>query len=755
MSMESRSGVMILAATIRVVLALVLVSPLIVTTPPLPETFFPFVVGKTLWTRTLIEIAFGLWVILLLRDSSYRFPRSWILGAFGVYVLIALLATVFSVSPTRSTWSTYERMQGWVDLAHWFTFVILLASMLRTWGQWRTFLNFNVGVGVVVCLLSLDQYLYQLFEFKLTGFLGDTFAYLHDKVPPWRNFRLDVTLGNPTYVGGYVVVNGFIATALLWGSFVGRRREREEGKRTRRTRRRQSQDSVGAIAAARPWIWRAFWVVAIALDLVVMYISSTRGPVIALALGALACGVAFGVWGGSSRLRWVMRIGTAAFAALFMAMLAFFIALSFSGAEAVEGFGTMVERWTGTGVRNLSAIGRLTSAQIGLEAALNRPVLGWGPENYSIAYDRYAQPEVFSQDVIVSFDQAHNKPIEEISTKGLLGLAGYTTIWVFMLVVFVRKVRLLEGSRQVFAVVLGGALVAYFIQNIFLFDTPSTAPQFFTLAAFAVFLGSLAFEEDISRSGRKRSPANSMDNRAALGPLRRAANAAAAGWARLSDSVAGSFREGTDGLAAAWAAIFTATAAVLLVMFFVNVRTFMASTYAIGVFDDTLSWEERFQKFEDTVNTFPPLGHYIRILMIQEIGQQWGDMDADEANMAFELVEAHAVEGMAAEPEEWRVVAATAALYQVIGGHDPTFIPRARALADRAAELAPWRIEVHRMLAAQLFVEGDPEGGLDIIDAYIMKAPNTERHFRLLRSAIESQIEQEGGSDAGGLGERR
>ena len=124
-----------------------MVTPLIVMTDPLPSTLFPYVVGKALWTRTLIEIAFGLWVMLLLRDSSYRLPKSWTLAVLGVYVLIALLATVFSVSITRSLWSTYERMQGWVDLAHWATFVVILVSTHRTWAHWRALLNFNLGVG--------------------------------------------------------------------------------------------------------------------------------------------------------------------------------------------------------------------------------------------------------------------------------------------------------------------------------------------------------------------------------------------------------------------------------------------------------------------------------------------------------------------------------------------------------------------------------------------------------------------------------
>ena len=753
--MAERSWVPVLAVTIRVVLALVMIVPLIVTTTPLPNTFFPFVVGKALWTRTLIEIAFGLWVILLLKDSSYRLPRSWTLAALGGYVLIALLATVFSVSPTRSMWSTYERMQGWIDLAHWFTFVLLLASVLRTWRHWLLFLNFNVGVGVVFGLLSLDQFLYQFFDIKLTGFLGDTFTYLHQKTPVWRTFRLSVTFGNPTYVGGYMIVNAFIAAALLGGSFVGRPQARETGRRAARARQRQSQAKSGwgaTFRAASPWFWRAFWTAAIVLHLVVIYISATRGPMIALVVGALACGVAFAAWGRTPRLRIAMRIATAAFAVLISVLLGLVIALSFGGGEVVEGFGTMIERWTGTGVRDLSGLGRTNSAWIGLEAAINRPVLGWGPENYSIAYDRYAGPEVFSQDVITSFDQAHNKPVEELSTKGVLGGAAYMAVWALMLVVFVRKTRFLEPSKQAFAVLLGGALVAYFIQNIFLFDTPGTAHQFFALVGFAVFLGSLPLGADASSpSPRKKSrSSNSTANRGALGSLRTAVNATAAAYARLTSPVAAFLRKETKAMTAARVGGVLAAAGIIAAMLFVNIQTLSASMYTLDALDVDLSWEAKFQAFEESVDTFSPLGHYVRILMIQQIGQEWDKLDLDQKSRALELVETHGEDAMATEPEEWRIVAAVAAFYQLVSRSDGTFVPRARTLVDKAAELAPSRVEVHRLLAAQRLTEGDPHGALDVIDAYVMEAPGTARHFERLRGSIESQIEENNSSEEEG-----
>ena len=105
---------------------------------------------------------------------------------------------------------------------------------------------------------------------------------------------------------------------------------------------------------------------------------------------------------------------------------------------------------------------------------------------------------------------------------------------------------------------------------------------------------------------------------------------------------------------------------------------------------------------------------------------------------------------MAAEPEEWRIVAAVGALYQLISRSERTFVPRARMLVDKAAELAPSRVEVHRLLAAQRLTEGDPHGALDEIDAYVMEAQGTARHFERLRGLIESQIEENRSSEGEG-----
>ena len=173
-----------LANAVRVVLALVLVAPLIVMADPLPSTIFPYVVGKAVYTRLLVELAFALWLVLVLWHPGYRLPRSRLLWVLGIYVGVVLVASFAGVSLQRSLWSTYERMQGWVGLLHYAAFSVMLASMLRTFRDWRLVLNVNRAVGLVMGLLGVSQ---------MAGL--DLLAYLVDAP------RISITLGNATYVG--------------------------------------------------------------------------------------------------------------------------------------------------------------------------------------------------------------------------------------------------------------------------------------------------------------------------------------------------------------------------------------------------------------------------------------------------------------------------------------------------------------------------------------------------------------------------
>ena len=61
--------------------------------------------------RILVEVTFGLWVLLALLDGRRRPRLSPILVALSVFTVIIALADLLGVHPERSTWTSFGRMQ--------------------------------------------------------------------------------------------------------------------------------------------------------------------------------------------------------------------------------------------------------------------------------------------------------------------------------------------------------------------------------------------------------------------------------------------------------------------------------------------------------------------------------------------------------------------------------------------------------------------------------------------------------------------
>ena len=278
---------------------LAFLTPLIVTF----STIFPYIVGKAVYSHVLIEIAFGAWLLLAWKNPDYRLPRSRVIQVFALYVFVALLAGLFGVSLIRSLWSTYERMMGVVDLAHWLALAVVLTSTLRTARNWRILLNVNLGVSLFMALLGFAQ---------LYG----------ARIPPFDFFeqttRLDVTLGNPTYVGAYMLVNVLIAIGFLAHSLMQRREEppptRTRGRRRRAAARRRQDDEIDLAT----WALRLFWLATASLNLWVMIYSGTRGVVV----GGAAAG-----WSSTSKTICPAR--------------------SWAATRAATRGGSRMERWSG------------------------------------------------------------------------------------------------------------------------------------------------------------------------------------------------------------------------------------------------------------------------------------------------------------------------------------------------------------------------------------------------------------------------
>ncbi len=707
---------------VRLLLGLALAAPLVVTTGPLPETVDYFVVGKAVWSRTLIEVAVGLWLILLLRDARYRPPKSWLLGIFGGYLVIALLAALFGVSPTRSIWSDLTRMNGWIGLAHWFAFLLVAVSVFRAWEQWRGLFNFAVIVGIGVGLLGLAE---------VAG--ADWLPYRGADTGGAETGLPVGTLGNSTFLGGFAVVNLFIAGGLLVSSFIGdgltsgKRFRASRGPRQARGIRIWGRLHIGYFLDSR-WHgndsgqygrggepqgingWRLVWVAAIVLDLLMLWFSGSRGALLGLAAGLAVCGAAYGAW-GEGRGRRLAAGAAAGLAAIGLAAGAVVVLAERNSGEGWES--TLLSRLSASG-RDKSVGNRLNAARLGIEGFQERPLLGWGPDNFGVVYDRYVSAPAVAR-AVTTFDRAHNKPIEELTTKGILGLAGYAAIWVWVFAVYVGRGRRLTPARRVFFLLLGGGMTAYFVQNLTLFDTLGTLPQLMALLGFVGFVAGQPLGESVKESDGEEKVGDARKDGRSGNRFRMGGIARGIGGSVLVKI-------------AAIGVIALLTAAVV---YGVNVRTYLAAQWAVESRDERLSWGERFAAFDAATDWQPGLANRLRIRMFREIYEGWDSLTAAERAAALELVLRHGATGLAQEPREWRLYVLAGDVARQAGE-----LARARLLLESGAAMAPNKIEVQRRWAMQLAAEGDYAGGLRVIEEYLAAAPAARLHFADLRAEL-------------------
>jgi hypothetical protein len=101
-----------------------------------PTFLYPYIVGKAFVFRFLMIVAFFSYVYLLLTNISYKPRLTPFVVGFGAFVFVMALATIFSMDPSRSFWSNYERMEGYINLLCLFVLGLVATSLCLKDTEW-------------------------------------------------------------------------------------------------------------------------------------------------------------------------------------------------------------------------------------------------------------------------------------------------------------------------------------------------------------------------------------------------------------------------------------------------------------------------------------------------------------------------------------------------------------------------------------------------------------------------------------------
>ncbi|MBI2482150.1 MAG: O-antigen ligase family protein [Candidatus Vogelbacteria bacterium] len=403
-------------------ICLLLITPLIVSS----TLFFPFITGKAFFFRIVVEIITGLWLILMLVDKNARPKSSPLLWSVLILGVVASLAAYLGVNPMRSFWSNFERMEGLIGLWHILALFVVTGSVVIKREYWRLI----VWSSLVVSTLISSYALVQLLGWATINQGG---------------VRVDATFGNATYLAVYLLFNLFLIFVLLTKVWVAH-------------------------------VWQRYILgILMVLQLVVLYHTATRGVILGLIGGLLLSGILI-AWQYPGRSRQWMIV---ALVTLMLLIGGFILARD----TALIKNSPVLARFASISATEATTQSRLIIWQMSLKGVVERPLFGWGQENYGAVFDKYYDPRLWRQEAW--FDRSHNVLLDWLVATGPIGLLAYLSLFAGGLWLLWRRLSFADWLGSPVAKSLTtGLLAAYFFQNLFVFDNLMSYCYFFLLLAY-------------------------------------------------------------------------------------------------------------------------------------------------------------------------------------------------------------------------------------------------------------------------------
>ncbi len=391
--------------------------------------FFPFITGKNFFFRIVVEIIFALWLILAMADSRYRPQKSIVLYAVSATVFVLILSTIFGANPYRSFWSNYERMEGLIGHLHLFAYFLVLSAIFITQKEWR---RFFYAMSISGAAMAVYGYLQAFGVVAISIQSGP---------------RADGTFGNASYMAIFMVFAAFISAYLYF-----------------------SED--------KKWLKNIFATLVI-FEIPVVFLTATRGAILGLIGGVVLLVLLLAFFSRDRRIK-IASFGVIAGVIFLISTFLLVQNKNFITQNPV------FSRFSNLSFQDRTVQSRFTIWSMSFEGFKEKPILGWGIENYNQVFNKYYRPSLWPQEQW--FDRSHNIIFDWLISAGLLGLLAYLSIFVSAIYTLWRGYYTDKNNKNLMtAAVFTSLFASYTFHNFFVFDNLISYILFFTVLAFIHF----------------------------------------------------------------------------------------------------------------------------------------------------------------------------------------------------------------------------------------------------------------------------
>ena len=409
--------------------------------------------------RSLALVSLAAWIVKLIEEGGIEWKKESQDRSFFKYlwqypmippviglVVVYLLATIFSVTPSISFFGSYQRLQGTYTT---FSYLILFVSIVTNLRS-RTQITRLV---TTVILTSLPVALYGVLQ-----------HYKIDPIPWGGNVstRIASNMGNSIFVAAFLIM----VFPLTLGRIIEVFREIIAVN---------DQEGLSSINTTKQIINATIYIFIAVLELIAIFWSQSRGPLLGLMAGVYFMVLLLSIYW---RKRW-LTITIIGFAILGAAFL-FVFNIPNGPLEALrsspaigrygklldpESNSALVRQYIWEGTVKLVSVHEPVKFPDGSSDPFNflRPIIGYGPEAMYVAYNQFYQPELGQVEKRnASPDRAHNETWDSIVITGFVGLLVYLSIFSSVFYYGIKWLGLINTSRNkifFFICLIGGGVI--------------------------------------------------------------------------------------------------------------------------------------------------------------------------------------------------------------------------------------------------------------------------------------------------------